>query len=160
MIDISEIYKPKNKSQFSTPVQSKHRSFDKGTFSKDQRFSATASKTIPSKNPAISRQEQIRKNNEQINKIIRQKKFYLKHKPIFDTVQEEAREMENTHSQFPSSSNKTPVKQVDFKSEYSLDDEGSARREHRETPVLPMLNLRQRSIERVEGDPNTDSQTR
>jgi len=29
---------------------------------------------------AKQRQEQIRKNNEQINKIIRNKKFYLKHK--------------------------------------------------------------------------------
>jgi hypothetical protein len=36
-----------------------------------------------------SRQDQIKRNNAEINKIIRQKKFYLKHKPIFDTVQEE-----------------------------------------------------------------------
>ena len=34
---------------------------------------------------ARQRQDQIKKNSEEINKIIRSKKFYLKHKPIFSS---------------------------------------------------------------------------
>ena len=39
-------------------------------------------------NSSKQRQEQIKKNSEEINKIIRNKKFYLKHKPIFDLAEE------------------------------------------------------------------------
>ena len=37
---------------------------------------------------AKQRQDQIRHNNEEISRIIKQKKFYLKHKLVFDAVPE------------------------------------------------------------------------
>ena len=107
MIDVSELYKvKKDKHATQTPKLNKGKSPSKLA----PRTLPITSKGSASNVLGIQRQEQIRKNNEQINKIIRQKKFYLKHKPIFDTVEEDDKDMDVTHSKFGAETMQTPIK--------------------------------------------------
>ena len=73
MINISELYRKKD-SKGPTPIKSRNNRKELNTISDGDL------------NSAMQRADQIKKNTEGINKIIRNKKFYLKHKPIFDTV--------------------------------------------------------------------------
>ena len=76
MINVSELYRKKDQTK-SSPMKTRN----------NMKFNTVT--TESDLTSAKQRADQIKKNTEGINKIIRQKKFYLKHKPIFDTVQEE-----------------------------------------------------------------------